>query len=54
MTSFEPGEDWFWDFRDEQAYEGPVLAGPSSHPPDQATPGPAGAVPDDWASHLHR
>ena len=54
MTSFEPGEGWFWDFRDEQAYEGPVLAGPSSHPPDQPTPGPAGAVPDDWPSHLHR
>jgi Zn-finger in ubiquitin-hydrolases and other protein len=54
ITSFEPGEDWFWDFRDDQAYDGPVLAGPQSHPSDQPTPGPAGAVPDDWMDHLHR
>ena len=54
MTSFEPGEDWFWDFRDEQAYEGPNLAEPQCHPDDQPTPGPTGAVPDDWTRHLHR
>ena len=53
IRSFEPGEDWFWDYRDEQGYEGPVLADPTSHPSDQPTPGPAGAVPDDWTSHLH-
>jgi hypothetical protein len=54
MTSFEPGEDWFWDFRDEQTYEGPALAGPQSHPSDQPTPGPTGGVPEDWLDHLHR
>ena len=54
MTSFEPAEDWFWDFRNDQAYEGPVLAGPQSHPADQPTHGPAGGVPDDWMEHLHR
>ena len=54
MASFEPGEDWFWDFRDDQAYDGPPLADPQSHPPDQPTPGPAGAVPDDWMDHIHR
>jgi hypothetical protein len=54
MTSFEPGEDWFWDFRDDQAYEGPLLADPQSHPSDQPTPGPAGGVPDDWTTHLHQ
>jgi len=53
MTSFEAGEDWFWDFRDEQAYDGPVLAEPQSHPYDQPTPGPTGSVPDDWTEHLH-
>jgi hypothetical protein len=53
MTSFEPAEDWYWDFRDDQTYEGPVLAGAQSHPADQPTPGPAGAVPDDWMDHLH-
>jgi hypothetical protein len=30
-----------------------VLAEPPSHPYDQPTPGPAGAVPDDWTAHLH-
>jgi uncharacterized UBP type Zn finger protein len=54
MTSFEPGEDWFFDFRDEETYEGPVLAGSQSHPSDQPTPGPAGGVPDDWMDHIHR
>ena len=54
MQSFEPGEDWFWDFRDSRAYDGPELAGPQSHPSDQPTPGPAGGVPDDWTEHLHR
>jgi hypothetical protein len=54
LTSFEPGEDWYWDFRDEQAYEGPVLAGPQSHPSEQPTPGPEGAVPADWTKHLHQ
>ena len=54
MTSFEPGEDWYWDFRDDRTYEGPVLAGPQNHPSDQPTPGPADAVPEDWMDHLHR
>jgi hypothetical protein len=54
ITSFEPGEDWYWDYRDGQTYEGPVLADPQSHPSGQPTPGPAGAVPDDWMDHLHR
>ena len=35
-------------------FEGPVLAEPLSHPADQPTPGPAGAVPADWMDHLHR
>lgn len=52
MQSYEPGEDWFWDFRDDQAYDGPQLAAPTSHPDDQPVPGPAGAVPDDWQEEL--
>jgi hypothetical protein len=31
-----------------------VLADPQSHPEDQPTPGPAGAVPDDWREHIHQ
>ena len=54
IQSFEPGEDWFWDFSTEQAGSGPELAPATSHPADQPAPGPAGAVPADWRSHLHR
>ncbi|GAA4553416.1 UBP-type zinc finger domain-containing protein [Pseudonocardia xishanensis] len=53
VQSFEPGEDWFWDYRREIGLEGPVLAAPSSHPADQPTPGPAGRVPADWRAHVH-
>ena len=52
MRSFEPAEDWFWDFRDEVAGDGPRLADPQEHPADQPTPGPAGRVPDDWDDQL--
>ena len=48
MTSFEPGEAWFWDFQTEEGFEGPALADPQSHPADQPVPGPEGAVPDNW------
>ncbi|MGW4063155.1 UBP-type zinc finger domain-containing protein [Amycolatopsis sp. NPDC004747] len=53
--SFEPGEEWFWDYRDEVLYEsGPALAAPEHRPLEQAAPGPAGRVPEDWARRLHR
>ncbi len=53
IRSFEPGEDWFWNY-DLSAYmEGPPLAKPDSHPVDQPVPGPAGRVPPDWQSKLH-
>ena len=54
VQSFEPGEDWFWDFSAEQAGAGPELAAPTSRPADQPVPGPDGAVPADWRSKLHR
>jgi hypothetical protein len=53
VTSFEPGEDWFWDFRTAKAFRGPRLAGPQSRPEDQPTPGPAGRVPADWRTKIH-
>jgi Zn-finger in ubiquitin-hydrolases and other protein len=53
MQSFEPGEDWFWSFETDEAYDGPPLAGPQHHPIDQPAPGPAGSVPHDWQRHLH-
>lgn len=52
--SFEPGEDWFWDYQRQDYVEGPALAAPTARPADQPVPGPAGAVPDDWRSKIHR
>lgn len=54
ITSFEPGEDWFWSYPEEGFFEsGPELAAPSSHPREQPTPGPHGRVPHDWRAKLH-
>ncbi len=54
IQSFEPGEDWYWDFATDDYVEGPQLAPPTHHPQDQPVPGPAGVVPADWMRHLHR
>ena len=53
VQTFEPDEDWFWDYDNEELLEGPVLARPVHHPLDQSTPGPAGRVPPDWEALLH-
>jgi hypothetical protein len=53
IQSFEPGEDWFYDYRSGDFLSGPSLAPPHSHPADQPTPGPAGAVPANWQSQLN-
>jgi hypothetical protein len=53
IRSFEPGEEWFWDFTREREVDGPPLAPPRHHPLDQPTPGPAGRVPPDWTRRLH-
>jgi len=53
IQSFEPGEEWFWDFAEESPVEGPALAPPAAHPDDQPAPGPRGRVPLDWRDHIH-
>jgi Zn-finger in ubiquitin-hydrolases and other protein len=53
IRSYEPGEDWYWDFTTSDYAEGPGLAPPMHHPVDQPVPGPAGRVPGDWRFHLH-
>jgi hypothetical protein len=53
VRSFEPGEDWFWNYETEQYYDGPALASPDHHPADQSIPGPEGRVPADWQQHVH-
>ncbi|MFJ1549150.1 UBP-type zinc finger domain-containing protein [Streptomyces sp. NPDC088246] len=54
IQSFEPGEDWFWDFRTKEMFsEGPNLAPPQHHPQTQTVPGPHERVPLDWQRHTH-
>ncbi|MGX9788108.1 UBP-type zinc finger domain-containing protein [Mycobacterium sp. MMS18-G62] len=52
IRSFEPGEDWFWNYATNEYYDGPELAAPECHPSDQPVPGPAGRVPKDWVTQL--
>jgi hypothetical protein len=53
VQSFEPGEDWFWDYTAEEYVDGPELAPPDAHPVDQSAPGPADRVPPDWQRHIN-
>jgi hypothetical protein len=53
IHSFEPHEDWFWDYAIEDYVDGPPLVPPQHHPLDQPVPGPAGRVPPDWEQRLH-
>lgn len=53
LASFEPGENWLWNFDTEEYYEGPELLPPTSHPIAQPAPGPEGKVPEDWEQQLH-
>ena len=53
IQSFEPGEDWFWDYSKDAYYEGPELAAPDSHPAAQTVPGPRERVPADWMAELN-
>ncbi|NEK84976.1 hypothetical protein GCU60_04255 [Blastococcus saxobsidens] len=53
VRSFEPGEEWFWDFDADRPVAGAPLAPPQHRPLDQPAPGPRGRVPDDWTARLH-
>ena len=53
IHSFEPEEDWFYEYELDEYLEGPELAPPQHHPLDQPVPGPAGRVPQDWESRLN-
>jgi hypothetical protein len=53
IRTFEPDEEWFFDFRTEEVVDGPELAPPLFHPTSQPVPGPHGRVPQDWESHLN-
>lgn len=53
IASFEPGEDWFYDFRSGEMLPAAPLAPPAAHPASQPTPGPQGKVPRNWQEQLH-
>jgi hypothetical protein len=53
IRSYEPDEDWFWNYTTQQYLDGPELVAPQHHPLDQPVPGPAGRVPRDWQRRLH-
>jgi hypothetical protein len=53
ITSFEPGEDWFFDYEKQGMIKGVELLPPHSHPEGQPAPGPAGRVPANWESLLN-
>ena len=53
VQSFEPGESWFYDYDEDELFEGPELAPPGSRPEDQPVPAPEDAVPHDWRRFLH-
>ncbi len=52
-TTYEPDEDWFWNYATEEPVHGAALAPPHHHPLDQPVPGPEGRVPDDWEDRLN-
>jgi hypothetical protein len=52
IRSFEPGENWYFNYRTSEYTEGPSLAPPQHHPLDQPVPGPAGRVPANWQDLL--
>ncbi|MGU3294712.1 UBP-type zinc finger domain-containing protein [Williamsia sp. M5A3_1d] len=54
VRSFEPGEDWFFDYATGAMFTGPTLVPPLAHPEDQPAPGPSGRVPADWQAILVR
>ncbi|MER7762888.1 UBP-type zinc finger domain-containing protein [Streptomyces sp. NPDC097619] len=54
IQSFEPGEDWYWNYETGTVEAtGPALAPPSARPEKQTAPGPAERLPADWTSRLH-
>ena len=53
IASFEPDEDWFYDYEKRGMIRSAELLPPHSHPEDQPVPGPAGKVPANWESLLH-
>lgn len=54
ITSFEPGESWFYSYESLDFVNGPALATPTSHPLEQSAPGPAERLPRGWQEELQQ
>lgn len=54
MRSFEPGEDWWWDYRTDDYTTGPALPDPNARPAHWPSPAPADRVPENWRQLIHR
>lgn len=52
IRTFEPGQDWYWDYQTQTMVTGIPLPPPQHHPLEQPTPGPADRVPADWQDRL--
>jgi hypothetical protein len=53
VASFEPLQNWFFDYRTGRIVKGMKLALPRSRPQNQPSPGPEGRVPLNWEALLH-
>ena len=53
VQSFEPGEEWFYDYDAGAFAYGPALEPPTSRPESQPVPGPDGRVPANWQDLIH-
>lgn len=53
VASYEPLQNWFYDYEKRKIVKGIRLPAPRSHPQSQVVPGPEGRVPEDWESQLH-
>ena len=53
VRSYEPEEEWFWDYVAQRYAHGPALEPPDHHPLEQSVPGPADRVPEDWQERLN-
>lgn len=55
VGSFEPLEEWFWDYASQSYLDPPfpIVPDPQHHPLSQSVPGPSDRVPSDWPRFIH-
>lgn len=53
VASFEPLQNWFFDYEKRTVFRGHKLLPPDSHPDCQSAPGPKNRVPENWEELLN-